>query len=113
LCCHAESVPTAARCLDLVLEYFGPNGENWSRHTILDGDKRCLVGAVWWMHAVHGLPSSRLTLALLREAYPQKPLPFFNADCEGFAELRAVILKARAAALAESRRPEHPKRRAA
>jgi hypothetical protein len=40
---------------------------------------------------------------LLRQACPRKYVAFFNADCEGFAELRAVILNARAAAFAESR----------
>jgi hypothetical protein len=100
----------AVRVLDLLLEYFGDDGERWTRDHYDDGDgRRCLVGALSYLRCKHRIPSESAE-CFLHEAMKQGPPPrrgglvYFNDRCESFAELRAVIVEARAIALGEAER---------
>jgi hypothetical protein len=92
----------AVQVLDLLLEYFGERGERWARHRYDDGDgRRCLVGALSYLRCKHRIPSENAE-CFLQEAMKQG-LPFqrgglvyFNDRCRSLAELRSVIIEARA-----------------
>ena len=100
---RAERYAKAARCLDLVLEYFGPNGKRWCQGQG-DGRKRCLVAAVCHVQLKHGF-HNQLTFDLLDAAIPAPTIVELNDDRRtSFAEVRAVILEAKANALAEVRK---------
>jgi hypothetical protein len=109
----------AVRMLDLVLAFFG-EGEGWSQGTFNDGrGGRCLLGALEYLErecrvsgAAAGVylrdaircGSSTPIIALL-SGYRLLPdgllISVFNEGCTSFAELRAVIAAARAAAQAD------------
>ena len=101
---RAERYAKAAYCLDLVLAYFGPKGERWCRDKTGDGDKRCLCGAVYRVQFLHRF-RNQLAFQLLDAAIPGRSIADFNNDrTTTFAQVRAVILKAKARALTESRK---------
>lgn len=91
----------AVQLLELLLVLFADDA-HWIRDRYHDGSSRhCLVGAVQHLSATHRLPETRV-MSLLEAALPQPQLGLilFNDNrCSGVAELRAVILKARALAL--------------
>ena len=100
----------AVRVLDLLLEYFGEQGERWTRDRYDDGDgRRCLVGALSYLRGKHRIPSESAE-CFLHEAikqglpYRRGGLVYFNDRCRSFAELRAVIVEARTLALGETDR---------
>jgi hypothetical protein len=100
----------AVQVLDLLLEYFGDQGERWTRDRYDDGDgRRCLVGALSYLRGKHRLPSESAE-CFLHEAMKQVPphrrggLVYFNDRCRNFAELRSVIVEARTLALGETDR---------
>src|SRR5262245_4289079 len=100
----------AVQVLDLLLEYFGDNGEHWTRDRYDDGDgRRCLVGALRYLRCKHRIPSEGAECFLheaMKHGLPPRRggLVYFNDRCQSFAELRAVILEARAIALGEAER---------
>lgn len=99
----------AVQLLDLVLEFF-EDGANWIRGCFDDGHgRRCLAGAVQDLGCEHRLPI-RAVLTFLQEATPNGRFPpvYFNDwVCSDVAELRSLIVKARALALREAEeRPE-------
>jgi hypothetical protein len=100
----------AVQALDLLLEYFGEEGERWTRDRYDDGDgRRCLVGALSYLRGKHRIPSENAEW-FLHEAmkqgrpYRRGGLVYFNDRCRSFAELRSVIVDARALALGEAER---------
>jgi hypothetical protein len=100
----------AVQVLDLLLEYFGEQGERWTRDRYDDGDgRRCLVGALSYLRGQHRIPSESAE-CFLHEAmkqgspYRRGGLVYFNDRCHSFSELRAVIVQARAIALDEAER---------
>jgi hypothetical protein len=106
----------AVQVLDLLLEYFGDQGERWTRHRYDDGDgRRCLVGALTYLRGKHRGPSESAECFLheaMKQGLPHRRggLVYFNDRCGSFGELRAVIVEARALALGE---PERERRAAA
>jgi hypothetical protein len=100
---RADDTKEAVQLLDLLLEFFA-DGARWVRGRYHDGHGRhCLIGAVYHLRRKHRLASAA-ALDYLREALPRRTLGliYFNdRRCRDFAELRAVILKARALALGE------------
>jgi hypothetical protein len=106
---RAERYAKAAHCLDLVLEYFGPNGERWYQGNMGDGPKRCIVAAVYHVQYQHRF-RNKLTFALIDAGIPGRSIGDFNDDpATSFAQVRAVIIKAKARALTEARkRPSTP-----
>jgi hypothetical protein len=100
----------AVQVLDLLLEYFGEQGERWTRDRYDDGDgRRCLVGALSYLRGKHCIPSESAE-CFLHEAikqgrpYRRGGLVYFNDRCRSFAELRSVIVEARTLALGETKR---------
>jgi hypothetical protein len=100
----------AVQVFDLLLEYFGEQGERWTRDRYDDGDgRRCLVGALHYLRCQHRV-SSETAECFLHEAmqqgrpYRRGGLVYFNDRCRSFAELRSVIVDARALALGEAER---------
>jgi hypothetical protein len=91
----------AVQLLDLLLEFFADEAR-WIRGHYRDRrGRRCLIGAVIHLSSRHRLPD-RPVISLLEAALPQQRLglTIFNDNhCSGIAELRSVILKARALAL--------------
>jgi hypothetical protein len=91
----------AVQLLDLMLKFFADD-QRWIQRRYHDGGgRRCLVGAVQHFSARHPLPGARV-MSLLEAALPQQQLGliiFNDYHCSGVAELRSVILKARALAL--------------
>jgi len=100
----------ALQVLDLLLDYFGDDGERWTRDHYDDGDgRRCLVGALSYLRRKHRIPSESAECFLhqaMRQGLPARRggLVYFNDRCQSFAELRAVIVEARAIALGEAER---------
>ena len=105
--------------IDLLIEFFGPTGEHWLQYNFHEGRKRrCLVDAIAYLqrkNRINGdnascyiyevsrpreLPAS--ARSLWREAYLRDRLMAFNdGRCGSFAELRAVLIKARIRAARE------------
>ena len=96
----ADTTGKAVQVLDLMLEFFADDN-HWTRGRYHDGDGRqCLVGAVLHFSAKHGLPRAPV-IALLETALPRRQIglvTFNDRLCRSAAELRSVILKARAPA---------------
>ena len=95
----------AVHVLDLLLDYFGEQGERWTRDRYDGGDgRRCLVGALHYLRCQHRL-SSESAECFLHEAikqgrpYRRGGLVYFNDRCRSYAELRSAIIEARALAL--------------
>ena len=97
----------AVRLLDLLLEFFADDAR-WMRGHYHDGcGRHCLIGAVDYLRRQHRLASAA-ALDYLQQALPRRTLGlvYFNDHrCRDFAELRSVILKARALALGLLIRP--------
>jgi hypothetical protein len=91
----------AVQVLDLMLDFFADD-DRWARGRYHDRDGRhCLVGAVLDFSAKQGLPRAPV-ISLLEAALPRRQIgliAFTDRFCRNAAELRSVILKARAAAL--------------
>jgi hypothetical protein len=104
--------------LDAMLEFFS-GGKRWTRGRMAtsDGRNRCLVGALQHIRAELGIRGDG-TAELLENALPQHhPYPFYDLlkprdlwtlrhltyfnDRRSYRQVRAVIVKARAAAQAE------------
>jgi hypothetical protein len=89
------------QALDLVLEFFADDN-HWARGHYHDPHGRhCLVGAVLYFTAKHGLPRAPV-MSLLEAALPRRQIgliAFNDRVCGSAAELRSVILKARTVAL--------------
>lgn len=101
------------RALDLVLEFFGNDGRNWHRGGLEDGHgNRCVLGALNYVAYHNRLPTHVARKFLEDAAYAQgigDLIPFNDILCPNFAEMRAIILKARDTALAASRETDRPK----
>jgi hypothetical protein len=97
----------AVQVLDLLLDYFG---ERWTRDRYDDGDgRRCLVGALYYLRGKHRVPSESAECFLheaMTQGIPHRRggLVYFNDRCRSFADLRLVIVEARAIALGEAER---------
>jgi hypothetical protein len=96
----------AVRLLDLLLGFFA-DGARWTRGRYHDGEgRRCLLGAVDYLRRKHRIASDG-AVTFLAEAMPRRgiALVYFNDRlCSSVAELRRVIVKARALALGEAER---------
>ena len=113
------SALNSMRMLDLLLQFYGPTDEHWLQYNFHEGRKRrCLVDAIaylrrknrmsgdntsWYIYEVsrpRELPAPARSLC--SEAYLRDRLMTFNdARCGSFAELRAVLIKARIRAARE------------
>ena len=97
----ADTTGKALQVLDLMLEFFADDN-HWARGRYHDPHGRhCLVGAVPHLSAKHGLPRGPV-MSLLEAALPRRQIgliAFNDRLCRSAAELRSVILKARAVAL--------------
>lgn len=116
----------AMRVIDLVLDFYGPNGEHWLQGAFRDGRKRrCLVDAIAYVRRKHGIGGDdaswyiyeviRPRIYEVRPGHFWRPpasaksvwcesqlrdrLMFYNdSHCKSFAELRAVLITARSRA---------------
>jgi hypothetical protein len=90
----------AVQVFDQMLEFFGEDGANWLQGRMRDAEgRRCLYGALDHLCAKRRV--LRIAVEdLLEAAMPGKRelLPWYNDHCGGFADVRALILKARALA---------------
>jgi hypothetical protein len=97
----ADTTGKALQVLDLMLEFFADDN-HWARGRYHDPRGRhCLVGAVLYFSAKHGLPRASV-MSLLEAALPRRQIgliAFNDRVCGSAAELRSVIRKARAIAL--------------
>src|SRR5260370_41386126 len=97
----------AVQVLDLLLEFFGESGAHWTRGRYHDGHgRRCLIGALDYLRRKHRVPSKGAEY-FLQEAMPHRrfALVYFNDHrCRSFAELRSIIVNARALALRDAER---------
>jgi hypothetical protein len=103
----------AVQTLDLLLDFFA-DGKRWTRRRFNDGQgRRCLVGALAYLHYKHQVASDWAAY-FLRQAIGRLGvrLTDFNDDCRKFADLRSVIVKARALAFAEAERDKNAASRA-
>ncbi|MGC2200935.1 MAG: hypothetical protein WA633_12425 [Stellaceae bacterium] len=98
----------AVQVLNLLLEHFGEHGEHWTRDSYDDGRGRhCLVGALHYLRYKHRVPSESAECFLheaMKHGLPHRRggLVYFNDRCRNFAELRSVIIEARALAVRDS-----------
>jgi hypothetical protein len=119
------SALSAMRVIDLVLDFYGPDGEHWLQGAFRDGRKRrCLVDTIDYVRRKHGIggdaagwyiyeviqpqiyevrpgfwrpPASAKSLWV--ESQLRERLMFYNdSHCKSFAELRAVLITARSRA---------------
>jgi hypothetical protein len=115
----------AMRVIDLVLDFYGPDGEHWLQGAFRDGRKRrCLVDAIAYVRRKHGIGgddagwyiyeviqpqiyevrpgfwrSPASVKSLWVESQLRERLMFYNdRHCKSFAELRAVLITARSRA---------------
>jgi hypothetical protein len=97
----ADMTSKAVQLLDLMLDFFADD-DHWARGRYHDRDGRhCLVGAVLHFSAKQGLPRAPV-ISFLEAALPRRQIGLIGFNdhlCRSTAELRSVILKARAAAL--------------
>ena len=97
----ADTTSKTLQALDLMLELFADD-DHWARGRYHDPHGRhCLVGAVLHFSAKHALPRAPV-MSLLEAALPRRQIgliAFNDRLCRSAAELRSVILKARAMAL--------------
>jgi hypothetical protein len=93
---------TAVQFLDLLLDYFADK-RRWTRGAFYDRGKRCLVGAISYLGRRHRM-ETREAAEFLEDALPRPGfgLMTFNDNCEGIAELRALIVRARERALVDA-----------
>lgn len=93
----------AIQMLDQLAEFFD-NGRRWIKNDFHDGDgNRCLIGAMTHLRAVMNVRGDG-TGYYLREAQPQhryKKIIDFNDECQSYADIRALIDRARDLAQAE------------
>ena len=96
-----DTTGKAVQVLDLMLGFFADD-DHWARGRYHDRNGRyCLVGAVLHFSAQRGLPRAPV-ISLLEAALPRRQIGLISFNdrlCRSAAELRSVILKARAAAL--------------
>jgi hypothetical protein len=104
----------AVQLLDRLVEYFA-DGAHWMRGNHYDGhERRCLVGAINYLSRKHHLPRAGTVHFLERAIRPHRGLIRFNDhECRSIAELRSVIVKARAFALREAEQEPERQRAAA
>jgi hypothetical protein len=115
----------AMRVIDLVLDFYGPDGDHWLQGAFRDGRKRrCLVDAIAYVRRKHGIGgddagwyiyeviqpqiyevrpgfwrSPASVKSLWVESQLRERLMFYNdRHCKSFAELRAVLITARSRA---------------
>jgi hypothetical protein len=108
----------AMRVIDLVLDFYGPDGEHWLQGAFRDGRKRrCLVDAIAYVrhkHRIGGDGASWYIYEVIRpQIYEVRPaakslwsesqlrarLMFYNDNrCKSFAELRGMLINARSRA---------------
>lgn len=97
---EAETSKTV-QLIDSLLDFFADD-RHWLRGDYHDDDgRRCLVDAVCHLAARHQLPYGPV-MSALDEALPDRQvglIRFNDLYCRSIAELRAVILKARALAI--------------
>ena len=97
----------AVQVLDLLLGFFGESGAHWTRGRYHDGHgRRCLIGALDYLRRKHRVPSEGAEY-FLQEEMPhwRFALVYFNDHrCRSFAELRSIIVNARALALRDAER---------
>jgi hypothetical protein len=97
---EAETSKTV-QLIDRLLDFFADD-RNWLRGDYHDGDgRRCLVDAVRHLASRRQIPYGPV-LSVLDEALPERRgglIRFNDLYCRSIAELRAVILKARALAI--------------
>ena len=100
---RAFDTTEAVQMLDLLLEYFA-DGRRWTRGRFYSHGRHCLVGALNYLRREHRVASGAARY-FLEEAIPRecrRRLVYFNDHrCRSIAELRSVIVKARALALQE------------
>ena len=103
---RAIETTEAVQMLDLLLEYFA-EGRRWTRGRFYSHGRHCLVGALNSLRREHRVASGAAR-HFLEEAIPRecgRRLVYFNdRRCRSIAELRSVIVKARALALQEPER---------
>jgi hypothetical protein len=101
----ADTTGKTLQMLDLMLDFFADD-DHWTRGCYHDPHGRhCLVGAVLYFSAKHGLPRAPV-MSLLEAALPQRQIgliAFNDRLSRNAAELRSVILKARAIALKDAK----------
>ena len=89
--------------LDLLTEFFD-SGRRWIKDEFHDDDgNRCMISAMAHLRAVRNLHGD-LTSYYLREAQPQwryKTITAFNDECLSYDTVRALIVRARALAIAD------------
>jgi len=113
---------TALRLIDAVIEALGPNGERWRKGDLTSPDgKHCIMGALHYCRRKLRTPRGDRTTFFLRRAI-NHDLPFFHyavsvmqfndLKCDGFADVRKILLLARELAVcAAEGRPEPPCKR--
>jgi hypothetical protein len=103
---RAIDTTEAVQMLELLLEYFA-DGRHWTRGRFYSHGRHCLVGALNYLRREHRVASGAARY-FLEEAIPRecgRRLVYFNDHrCRSIAELRSVIVKARALALQEPER---------
>src|SRR5262252_2785124 len=101
----ADTTCKTLQVLDLMLDFFADD-DHWARGHYHDAHGRhCLVGAVVHFSAKQGLPRAPV-MSLLEAALPRRQIgliAFNDRVCRNAAELRSLILKARAVALENSK----------
>ena len=94
----------AVRMLDLLLEFFADDAR-WMRGHYHDGDDRhCLMGVLHHMQRNHHI-SYAGAVYFLQQALPSRQSGLVNFNdrlCASVAELRSVIMKARALAIEDA-----------
>jgi hypothetical protein len=96
----------AVHVLDLLLEFFA-DGQHWTRCAMDDGQgNRCLVGALRYIRRRDGIKgdgaADYLTEAVMAAKGSHFGLIAYNDYCDGFHQIRAIIVAARKAAKREA-----------
>ena len=101
---HRHNHTLAVQMLDLALEFFADDARWMRGHYHDGGDRRCLIGALDHLQRNHHIPHAG-AVYFLRQALPSRQSGLVNFNdriCASVAELRSVIMKARALALEDA-----------
>ena len=94
----------AVQMLDLLLEFFADDAR-WMQGRYHDGDRRrCLVGALDYLRQEHRIPYAG-AVYFLQQALPSRQSGLINFNdrlCVSVAELRSLVVRARALALEDA-----------
>lgn len=101
----ADPLWATVTLIDAMLEFYGSNGERWTRYRRNRDGKHCLTGAMQVVRRQHGIRGDQIRLALRtverRATGRIFGLEYFNDVQTGYEAIRTILLAAREITMAK------------